>query len=401
MNVRIVGGIVAASALAFVLAVRPAVAQETIKIGMTSALTGPYNEYGEGGKRGVDLAIANWNARGGINGKKIELAMALDDQLVPDRAVQNMRKLLDNKDLAGFIGPAGSGPTLAVIDMAAADGRPYMNPIAQSPTVTYPGGGKPTANVFSFALQNDVEAKVLASYVAKRFKKVGLIHESTAYGAGGADLIGKELKLQGGAQVVGLESYNQRAQDMTAQLAKLQRTGADVVMCVGLGADLAVLRRTMARLNFSVPLVASNGALSIPYQEGAGDLVLGTRGTMIGVFGEQPMNPAAKEFAEAYKAKYGADRWWGSDPSRPQIFMALSVSNAYDAANVLLEGIKRANSTDPMAVNKAIEGITSLRGVNAVYSFSPAKHHAITEQDVAVFEYAKVGDKSQLRVAKD
>jgi branched-chain amino acid transport system substrate-binding protein len=237
--------------------------------------------------------------------------------------------------------------------------------------------------------------------VAKRFKKVGLIHESTAYGAGGADLIGKELKLQGGAQVVGLESYNQRAQDMTAQLAKLQRTGADVVMCVGLGADLAVLRRTMARLNFSVPLVASNGALSIPYQEGAGDLVLGTRGTMIGVFGEQPMNPAAKEFAEAYKAKYGADRWWGSDPSRPQIFMALSVSNAYDAANVLLEGIKRANSTDPMAVNKAIEGITSLRGVNAVYSFSPAKHHAITEQDVAVFEYAKVGDKSQLRVAKD
>lgn len=401
MNLRTIGASIAASALSLALLSPPSFAQDTIKIGMTSALTGPYNEYGEGGKRGVDIAIERWNARGGINGKKIELAMALDDQLVPDRAVQNMRKLLDDKGLAGIIGPAGSGPTLAVIEMAAADGRPYMNPVAQSPTVTYPTGGKPRPNVFSFALQNDVEAKVLAGYVSKRFKKVGLIHESTAYGTGGADLVGKELKALGGAQSVGVETYNQRAQDMTAQLAKLQRAGADVIVCVGLGADLAVLRRTMARLNLTVPLVASNGALSIPYQEGAGDLVIGTRGTMVGVFGEDPLNPAAKEFADAYKAKHGADRWWGTDPARPQIFMALSVTNAYDAANVLFEGLKRANSTDPAAVNKAIEGINGLRGVNAVYSFSPTKHHAITEQDVSVFEYVKAGDKSTLRIAKD
>lgn len=400
MKLRSIGVSIAA-AFGIALLSTPGFAQDTIKIGMTSALTGPYNEYGEGGKRGVDIAIEKWNARGGINGKKIELAMALDDQLVPDRAVQNMRKLLDNKDLVGIIGPAGSGPTLAVIEMAAADGRPYMNPVAQSPTVTYPTGGTPRPNVFSFALQNDVEAKVLAGYVAKRFKKVGLIHESTAYGTGGIDLISKELKALGGAQSVGVESYNQRAQDMTAQLAKLQRAGADVILCVGLGADLAVLRRTMARLNMSVPLVASNGALSIPYQEGAGELVTGTRGTMVGVFGEQPLNASAKEFADAYKAKHGPDRWWGTDPASPQIFMSLSVTNAYDAANVLFEGIKRANSTDAAKVNKAIEGITGLRGVNAVYSFSPAKHHAITEKDVSVFEYVKAGDKSVLRIAKD
>lgn len=81
--------------------------------------------------------------------------------------------------------------------------------------------------------------------------------------------------------------------------------------------------------------------------------------------------------------------------------MSLSVTNAYDAANVLFEGIKRANSTDAAKVNKAIEDITGLRGVNAVYSFSPTKHHAITEADVSVFEYVKVGDKSVLRLAKD
>ncbi|MBK4720859.1 ABC transporter substrate-binding protein [Azospirillum sp. YIM DDC1] len=397
--IRLLGAAVTLTS-AIALSAGSAAAQDTIKIGMTSALTGPYNEYGEGGRRGVELAIEKWNAKGGINGKKVELAMLLDDQLVPDRAVQNMRRLLDNKELVAIIGPAGSGPTLAVIEMAAADGRPYMNPVAQTPTVTYPDGGKPRPNVFSFALQNDVESMVLGRYVATQFKKPGLVHESTAYGVSGADMIAKELKAAGGA-VVATETYNQRAQDMTAQIARLQRAGADVVVCVGLGADLAVIRRTMARLNFNVPLVASNGALSIPYQEAAGDLVTGTRGSMVYVFGEETLNPAAQGFADAYKAKYGTDRWWGNDPQRPQIFMSLSVSNAYDAADVLFEGIKRANSTDPKAIATAIEGIQGLRGVNATYSFSATKHHAIAPEDVAVFEYVKTGDKIGLTIVKN
>lgn len=379
----------------------PAVAQDTIKIGMTSALTGPYNEYGEGGRRGVELAIEKWNAAGGINGKKIELAMLLDDQLVPDRAVQNMRRLLDNKDLVGIIGPAGSGPALAVIEMIAADGRPYMNPVAQTPTITYPTGGAPRPNVFSFALQNDVESTVLGRYVAKHFKTPGIVHESTAYGNSGAEMIRQELVSAGAAAPVAVETYNQRAQDVTAQIARLQRAGADVVVCVGLGADLAVIRRTMARLNYKVPLVASNGALSIPYQEAAGDLVVGTRGSMVYVFGEETLNPAAQAFTTAYKAKYGTDRWWGNDAERPQIFMSLSVSNTYDAAEVLFEGIRRANATDAKSITAAIESIQGLRGVNATYSFSPTKHHAIAPDDVAMFEYTKAGEKIALTIVKN
>lgn len=161
------------------------------------------------------------------------------------------------------------------------------------------------------------------------------------------------------------------------------------------------VRRTMARLNFSVPLVATNGALSIPYQEAAGDLVVGTRGSMIGVFGESPLNPAAKQFADAYKAKFGTDRWWGADAAKPQVFMSLSVSNAYDAANILLEGMRKANSTEPQAVIRAIESIRDLRGVNALYTFTPERHHAITEKDLAIFEYAKTAGKPQLQLAKD
>jgi branched-chain amino acid transport system substrate-binding protein len=382
------------------LGLAPADAQDTIKIGMTSALTGPYNEYGEGGRRGVELAIEKWNARGGINGKKIEFAMLLDDQLVPERAVQNMRRLLDNKELVAIIGPAGSGPTLAVIEMATADGRPYINQVAQTPTITYPDGGRPRPNVFSFALQNDVEASMLGQYVSGRYDSIGLLHESTAYGVTGTQLIVQELK-KVRIDPVGTESYNQKAQDMTAQLARLQRAGAEVVVCVGLGADMAVVRRTMARLNFDVPLVGSNGTLSLPYQEGAGDLVAGTKGSMVAVFGQEPLNPAAQEFARAYKAKYGTDRWWGNDPERPQIFMSLSVSNAYDGADLLFEAVRRAGATDPKGIQEAMESIQGYRGVNAVYSFSSEKHHAIAVSDLAIFEYVKKDSGIKLQIAEN
>jgi len=389
--------------VAAVSASAPVLAQETVKIGMTSALTGPYNEFGEGNRRAVEMAVEKWNANGGINGKPIEIVYMLDDQLNPDRAVQNMRRILDDKNIVGIIGPAGSGPTLAVLDMVQADGRPYMNPIAQTPAITYPGGqtGKdPRKNVFSFALQNDVEAVAMGSYLAKNFKRIGVIHESTAYGVTGEQYLTKSILDNGGSKPVEVVSYNQGAQDMTAQVARLNRAGVDVIAAIGLGKDLAVLRRTMARLKVDVPLVASNGALGQPYQEGAGDLTVGTLGTMIGAFGA-PMRAETADFAQRYKAKHGTDRWWGSDPQNPQLFMAISVSNGYDAANILFEGIKRANSTDPQKIIEGIESIKDYPGVNGVYSFSSDRHHGLDADSVKVFEYVKDGSNIKLKRLAD
>jgi branched-chain amino acid transport system substrate-binding protein len=389
----------ALAASAAVLTATLALAQndDTIKIGMTSALTGPYNEFGEGNRRAVELAVEQWNAKGGIDGKKIVIAEMLDDQLNPDRAVQNMRRILDNKDIDVIIGPAGSGPALAVLDMVQADGRPYMNPIAQTPVITYPEGNKgPRANVFSFALQNDVEATGMGKYLAGNFKRIGVIHESTAYGVSGVDYLTRSLTGNGGEKPVEVVSYNQGAQDMTAQVARLKQANVDAIAAIGLGKDLAVLRRTMARLAMRVPLVASNGALGQPYQEGAGDLVVGTRGTMIGAFGN-PMGESTQKFAEAYKAKYGADRWWGNDPQSPQLFMAISVSNAYDAVNVALDAIDRANSTEPKAVIAALEETKNFPGVNSVINFSKTRHHAIDPDAVKVFEYVKEDGKIRLQ----
>lgn len=374
------------------------VSAETIRFGMTSALTGPFNEFGEGNRRAVMLAVEQWNERGGINGQMIEIEPLLDDQLNPDRALQNMRRILDDDRVVGIIGPAGSGPTLAVIEMAAADGRPYMNPIAQTPDITYPDGidAPPRRNVFSFALQNDVESVAMGQHLAANWEKIGIIHESTAYGVTGVDYLVEALIDAGGSAPVAVESYNQGAQDVTAQIQRLRRSGAEVIAAIGLGADMAVVRRAMARLNFNVPLVASNGALGQPFQDGARELAVGVQGTMIGAFGERPMREATQAFADAYKAKYGTDRWWGNDEEYPQLFMAISVSNAYDAANILFEGVRRAGSTDPDAIIDAIESIEGWEGANAVYTFTPDRHHAIEVDGLSVFEYRMVNDSLRL-----
>lgn len=376
---------------------------QTIKIGNTGALTGPYNEFGEGTRRGIELAIDRINARGGVLGRKVELAISLDDQLVPDRAVQNIRRILDSKEIDVIVGPGGSGPTLAVIDMVTVDGRAYCNPQAQTPSIVYPDGtDKPARkNVIATAIQNDVEAKALGGYVATRFKKIGIMHESTGYGVSGAQLLGAEVESLTKSKPVAVESYNQRAQDMTAQISRVQRAGADVLVVVGLGADMAVIRRNMLRAGFDVPLITSGGGISLPYKEGAGDLAIGTRATMLATYapGKVPTG-MAKELADAYAAKFGKekDRWWGDDPRSPQVYFALTVGAGFDCTNMLMEAVRIAGSTEKDKVVAAINQIKGLAVANGTANFSPMNRLLVRPQDLGMFEYVK-GEKNPVELA--
>ncbi len=381
---------------------RLALAQDTgpIRIGMTTALSGPYNEFGEGTKRGVDLAIEQWNAKGGINGRKIELAVSLDDQLIPDRAAQNMRRLLDDKSLVAFIGPAGSGPMMAVVDMVAADGRPFINPLAQNPLATYPNGmdKPPRPNVFQFGIPSNVEAEVLGGYMAKAYKSIGLVHESSAFGVAGRDTLQGVIKAGRADIKLDIESYAQRATDVTPQLLRLQRAGVDVVLVVGLGTDLVNIRRTMSRIGMQQPLVTSAGGVSLPYLEGAGDAAVGTIAPLVSALVDPKPRPEVTAFISAYKAKYGTDRYWGPDKDRPQAQMSLIVIPPYDGSNILFEGMRRANSTDTPKVIAAIEGLKNWPGVNTVYSFSAQRHHGIAAENLAMLRVVKRGERLALEL---
>lgn len=400
---RLMMAILASTAAA--LAAAPATAQDAgpIKIGFTGALTGPYNEFGEGLRRGITLAVEEWNKRGGVNGRRVELAEPLDDQLVPDRAVQNMRRILDDKSIQLIVGPSGSGPSLAVVDMVASDGRPLCNAQAQTPTIVYPNGGDklPRKTVFSVSISNAVEAEKLGQVLGKSYRSVGVLHESTGYGVSGAELVKKEIAANGSAKVVS-ESYNQRAQDMTAQIVRLQRSGIDALLVIGLGADFAVIRKNMVRLKIELPLYGSAGAMTVPYVEGAGDLAVGTYGVNTLTLGERPIAPTPKAFLDLYRAKYGTDRWYGSDPGAPQISLATSVGSGFDCANVLLDGVRRANSTEPDRVVAALDETKGLPGVSVKsIAFTPSDHTALKPSDLGVYRLVRSGDKIVFQLSAD
>lgn len=401
-NVRLIAA-QTATVVAALLATTTANAQNTIKLGFTAALTGPFNEFGEGIRRGAEIAVEHWNKAGGINGKKIELAEVLDDQLVPDRALQNMRRILDNKEIVALMAPSGSGPVLAIVDMVVADGRPICNPQAQTPSIVYPNGADkpPRKNVFSLSISNTVEAEKLGRVLATAHKNIGILHESTGYGVTGADLVKKEIMTLNKDAKVTVESYNQRAQDMTAQLVRMQRAGVEGLLLIGLGADAAVIRKNMSRLNLSLALYGTAGVVTVPYIEGAGDLVIGTQAANAISFGRRPMTPTIQKFLETYRAKFGTDRWYGNDADNPIISMASTVGSGYDCINLMLDAIKRAGSTESGAIIKALDETKNFPGVmvNSI-SFSPSAHTALKVDDLGIYQLVKKDTRLILELKK-
>ncbi|MFC7478076.1 ABC transporter substrate-binding protein [Dankookia sp. GCM10030260] len=372
----------------------------TIKFGFTAALTGPFNEFGEGINRGAQIAVEECNKAGGINGRMVELAEVLDDQLVPDRAVQNLRRILDNREIVGLMCPSGSGPTLAIADMVQADGRPIINPQAQTPAIVYPNGldKPPRPNLFSVSIGNLVESEKLAAALSQ-FSRIGILHESTGYGVTGADLVRKAITGRKPDARVTVESYNQRAQDMTAQLVRVQRANAEAMLVIGLGADFAVIRRNMSRLNMNLALYGAAGAVTVPYIEGAGDLVAGTRAVNHAAFGRRPMHPAAQKFADLYRAKFGTDRWYGPDAANPLISLAGTVGSGYDCISLLIDAIRRAGSTAPRDMIGALDQTRDFEGATVRrVSFTPENHVALKLEDLGTYEMLKRGDRVVLEL---
>jgi branched-chain amino acid transport system substrate-binding protein len=383
----------------------PALAQapsgEPVKIGTTGAMTGPYSEYGTGMRKAAELAIDMWNARGGVLGRPIRLVV-MDDQLKADAAALNVKKLIEEEKVAAILGPSGSGPMLATVPLTEAKGVPQMNIMAQTPAIQYPKGytAAPRRNVFSVAIPNDAEAQNLVNFAwkMKGWKKIGIIHESTGYGKTGADLMVEYMDKELKAKPVGREQYDQKDTDFTAQLARLKKADAQVIISVGLGSDNATIRKEMNRLAIAAPLLGSAGVISPQYTNLLGDLAAGTYGSLLATFTDPAkMTSAAKEFAAGWLKKFGNDEYYGPD-KEPKIYLAIQ-AGYFDGANIVIDAIKRAGSTDPKAVMAALE-TTSYQGIIKRHTFTATKHQSITADDLDVLLYVKEGGKLVLRAPK-
>jgi branched-chain amino acid transport system substrate-binding protein len=299
----------------------------TVTIAHAGPLTGGIAHLGKDDENGVALAVAQANDKKiVIDGKPVTFKMVSeDDQADPKVGTTVAQKLVDAK-VAAVIGHLNSGVTIPASDIYGKAGIPVISGSATNPTLTERG----LKTVFRTVGRDDQQGPAIASYVANELKakKVAIIDDKTAYGEGLANEVEKTLK---GAKVniVGRERTTDKETDFKAVLTKVKGRNPDVVFYGGMDATGGPLLKQARELGIKAVFAFGDGACTNKMSELAGPAAEGMVCSQAGL----PSEAASKEFADAFKSKYGEIQQYA-----PYF---------YDATLATIEAMKKANSTDP------------------------------------------------------
>jgi len=301
---------------------------DTIKIGVAGPMTGDQSKMGMDFRNGVTLAVEEWNSRGGVLGKKIELLIG-DDQHDPKQAVSVANKMI-NEGLTGLVGHFNSNCSIPASEYYHRAGIPMISPGSTNPKLTEQG----FKGVFRVCGRDDQQGKVGADFVTNqlKLKKVAVLHDKTTYGQGLADEFKKALG--SGIEVVYYSGVIQGDKDFKGVLTSVKQKNPELIFFGGIYTEMGLLVRQAKELGLKAPFMSGDGSIDPKFIEIAG--AQAAEGTYL-TFSPDPKNiPTANEFIEKYKAKFG-------ELGPYSIY-------AYDATNIMLSAVKEANSTEGKAI---------------------------------------------------
>jgi branched-chain amino acid transport system substrate-binding protein len=297
--------------------------KNVIKIGAAGPMTGDQSKMGVDLRNAVELAAAEWNARGGVLGKKIEV-LAGDDQADPKQAVSIANKFINQKAVA-VVGHWNSSCSIPASKYYNDANMVMISPATTNPHLTLQGFKK----VFRVCGTDDQQGRVAAQFVLARLrpKRVAIIHDKTAYGQGLAEYFKKALG--DNVQVVYYGGIIQRDPDYKAVLTTIKENKPDIYFFGGIYPEAGRLVRQAKEIGLTIPMITGDGVFDPTFIGIAGKAAEGTYVT----FGKEPAGlSTAKSFIEKYRVKYG-------DPGPYSIY-------AYDAANIILSSIAETKSID-------------------------------------------------------
>ncbi|WP_304309168.1 ABC transporter substrate-binding protein [Pseudacidovorax intermedius] len=243
-------GLLAAGAFLPAAAQQQGVTDTEIVIGDILPLTGPPALLGVAHNLGVKLAVAEANAAGGIQGRKLRL-ISEDDGYVPSRTIQGVRKLVNSDKVFALTSISGTAQAQAAMPLIKQTGLPAMAPIT-----TYEGLYKPTIkNVFAVGYDMRDAVYELVSRMAERFpdKKWALISQDDDYGENvreGFERAAKEKKLQ----VVSTQVYKKGQSDFSSEILKVKQSGADALMAGGVLGENVTMAKELERVGHKIPM---------------------------------------------------------------------------------------------------------------------------------------------------
>ena len=309
---------------------------ESIKIGGVFPLTGGVSVYGVECKNGIDLAIDEINAAGGVNGKQIVL-ISEDDEGNPDKSVNAFQKLTTKDGVKMIIGSLTSGCTKAMTQRAQAMKVLQIAPAATATDITDAGNYIFRA-CFIDPFQGTVGGKFSIETLGAR--KAAILYDiGNDYSVGLTENFEKTFKDLGGA-IVAKESYATNDKDFNAQLTKIKNAAPDVLYLPDYYGTVALIAKQARAQGISIPLVGADGWDGLTAN--AGDEVL--NGYYSNHYAADSDSLAVKKFVKSFRDRYRKD---------PNSFAALG----YDSVYLLRDSILRAGTDEASAVRDALENI--------------------------------------------
>jgi len=308
-------------------------ADQVVKIGHVAPLTGGIAHLGKDNENGARLAIEEINKKGlTIGGQKITLELdAQDDAADPRQATQVAQKLVDDKVVA-VVGHLNSGTSIPASKIYSDAGIVQISPSATNPTYTLQGF-KTTYRVVATDAQ---QGPALANYASKglKAKSVAIVDDATAYGQGLANEFEKQAKANG-VTVLSHDATNDKAVDFRAILTKIKGEHPDVIMYGGMDATGGPFAKQAKQLAITSKVLAGDGVCTDKLSDLAGDATDNIICSIAGMPLEKMAGGAA--FQKRYVARF----------NQPiQTYAPFT----YDAVYIIVDAMKRANSTDPAKI---------------------------------------------------
>lgn len=335
-----------------------------IKIGLLNEMTGSNATLGTSSANGAKLAIKEANAKGGVLGKQIQAVIG-DNKSEPSESANAMTKLISQDRVAAVTGVFASSNAIAAASVAEGSKVPFLAVGATNPKVTVDEKtGKVKEYTFRVCFIDPFQGTVGANFVLNtlNLKKAAILVDNSSDYSKGLLSFFKEAFSKGGGSIVIEEAYLQKDQDFKAILTKVKAANPEVLYVPGYYEEVGKIVKQARELGITAPIVGGDGWDSPKLAEVAGAEALNNT-YFTNHYSIEDTSAASKAFVEAYKKEYG------------QMPDAMAVLG-YDAANVLIDAIKRANSAEPGKIREALAQTKDYPAVTGATTLN-ATHDAV------------------------
>ncbi|MQA83402.1 MAG: ABC transporter substrate-binding protein [Streptosporangiales bacterium] len=321
---------------------------EPIKIGVPVPLSGDYASAGEDILRGARLAAQDINQRGGVLGRKIQIAQA-DDACGAQVGAQAAQRLVSS-GIAAAAGGYCSTAALPELNTFHRSKIPFVMDASTNPQLTEMG----FAEAFRTIGRDDQQGPIAASFIVNDLKagRAAVLHDNTTYAKGLADAAAKALQ-QEGAQVVYNDALTPGQADYTPVLTKISGAKPDVLYFTGYFAEAGLLIKQAKQLGADFQMVGGDATNDPTLIKTAGPAA---EGFMLSTAPLAQFLPAAQDYVKSYQQAHGAQ------PGPYSVY-------EYDAVSVVAEAIEKAGSAEPEKITQALAGIKGFQGLTGTITF--------------------------------